>query len=248
MIAPKPTIFQGEIDVAVSNVTDGSMRLPLQDPTSADNLSKWLGRVGIGPQQTVGLMISYSDTRHYDEIATVTKAQAGALVPEGWTAADALVTTEKGCALLLPTADCYPVVLHDPVHGVLVLAHMGWQSTDADLTQKLIAYLGEHHASRPDELRVYIGPGIAGKSYRFNEFAQLTDLRWKDHLHHGELTGIDLLSYNVAALQNAGVKPEYIEVAGIDTAKDDDYFSNYASQRLGSKLPDGRFMTIAVMT
>lgn len=243
----EPIVFHEDIIVAVSTVDDGDMRLPLDKPASAENLAKWLPEVGIAAEQTIGLLINYDDSFTYDVIKEVTSQQAGVLQSVGWVAADALITREKGCALLLPTADCYPVTFYDAEHRVLALAHLGWQSTDADLAEKLVSYLKENYSIDPAKLCINIGPGIAGDSYRFADLAQLTDHRWQEHLHHGELTGIDLLSYNLAALKRAGVQPEHIEVAGINTAQADEYFSNYATKRLGSSLPDGRFMTVAMM-
>src|SRR5438552_230753 len=45
--------------------------------------------------------------------------------------ADVLVTTTPGIVLAILAADCVPLVLHDPVAGVLACVHAGWRGTAA---------------------------------------------------------------------------------------------------------------------
>ena len=49
-------------------------------------------------------------------------------------AADALVTASPGVVLAILTADCVPIVLHDPVAGVLACVHAGWRGTVAGVS------------------------------------------------------------------------------------------------------------------
>src|SRR6202050_265769 len=44
---------------------------------------------------------------------------------------DALVTSTPGVVLAILTADCVPIVMHDPVAGVLACVHAGWRGTVA---------------------------------------------------------------------------------------------------------------------
>ena len=53
--------------------------------------------------------------------------------------ADALVTTSPGVMLAILTADCVPIVLHDPVAGVLACVHAGWRGTVAGVTAATLA-------------------------------------------------------------------------------------------------------------
>ena len=53
--------------------------------------------------------------------------------------ADALVTRSPGVLLAILTADCVPIVLHDPVAGVLACVHAGWRGTVAGITAATLA-------------------------------------------------------------------------------------------------------------
>src|SRR6266700_3875888 len=53
--------------------------------------------------------------------------------------ADALVTASPGVMLAILTADCVPIVLHDPVAGVLACVHAGWRGTVAGVTAAAVA-------------------------------------------------------------------------------------------------------------
>jgi len=73
---------------------------------------------------------------------------------------DGAVTGEPGILLTTGHADCLPVYLYDPVHHAIGLAHAGWKGTLANIAQALAAKMVQHFASRPSEIKAYIGPGI----------------------------------------------------------------------------------------
>ncbi len=59
--------------------------------------------------------------------------------------ADALVTAVPGVALSVLTADCQPVLMADPVAGVIGAAHAGWKGAIAgvlDATVEAMVALG----------------------------------------------------------------------------------------------------------
>lgn len=219
------------------------------EPEAAARMEAWVPKAGFDPHQVVGLRISYGDEKTYDVIRQVDSAVGhGVTAIDGWVDADALITTNPGVALLLPTADCYPVVLYDPNQKVLALLHLGWQSTDADMVRKVIDHMVTDFGADPKGMHVYVGPGITKESYRFAELAQQTDPRWSEHLHHAESSvGIDLLGYNLAALKTWGISDRNITVAGINTASDDRYYSHYGTHKLQKPVEDGRFVTVAMI-
>jgi YfiH family protein len=79
--------------------------------------------------------------------------------------ADALVTTAPGVVLAILTADCVPIVLHDPVAGVLACVHAGWRGTVAGVTAAAVAALRDL-GSRPSDLVAGLGPAIAADRYQ----------------------------------------------------------------------------------
>jgi len=79
--------------------------------------------------------------------------------------ADALVTCSPGVVLAILTADCVPVVLHDPVAGVLACVHAGWRGTVARVPAAALAAM-QALGSRPSDVIAGIGPAIAPARYQ----------------------------------------------------------------------------------
>ena len=79
--------------------------------------------------------------------------------------ADALVTTSPGVVLAILTADCVPIVLHDPVAGVLACVHAGWRGTAAGVTAAALAALRDL-GTRPSDVIAGIGPAIGADRYQ----------------------------------------------------------------------------------
>jgi len=98
---------------------------------------------------------------------------------------DALVTARPGMALLIRTADCIPLFLVDPSRGVAGIAHVGWRGLGLRLPQRLLAAFRHGFHSRPEALRVAVGPAIRACCYevesefvgRFAPFVQPRDGR-----------------------------------------------------------------------
>jgi YfiH family protein len=79
--------------------------------------------------------------------------------------ADTLVTRTPGVVLAILTADCVPVVLHDPVAGVLACVHAGWRGTVAGVSAAALAAM-ENLGAHPRDVVAGIGPAIAATSYQ----------------------------------------------------------------------------------
>jgi YfiH family protein len=80
-------------------------------------------------------------------------------------ATDALVTRTPGLVLASLTADCVPIVLHDPVAGVLACVHAGWRGTVARVSAAAVAAM-QNLGSRPADVIAGIGPAIAATRYQ----------------------------------------------------------------------------------
>lgn len=87
--------------------------------------------------------------------------------PEGWDErprADAAVTDVPGVALTVLTADCAPVLLHDPDAGVIGAAHAGWRGAlDGVLEATLDAM--ERLGARRGRVAAAVGPTISQRAY-----------------------------------------------------------------------------------
>ncbi len=78
---------------------------------------------------------------------------------------DALVVRSPGVVLAILTADCVPIVLHDPVAGVLACVHVGWRGTIARVSAAAVAAM-RTLGSRPADVIAGIGPAIPAVRYQ----------------------------------------------------------------------------------
>ena len=98
---------------------------------------------------------------HEATVRCVTGADRGKgfTVPVDYTA-DALVTGEPGLSLMVFSADCIILLLHDPVTRSVGAVHAGWRGTALDLPAKTVGEMGRLFGARPEDIRVAIGAGI----------------------------------------------------------------------------------------
>lgn len=110
----------------------------------------------------------FAQQTHSDHIQKVTLADGGKGVfdyADAIADTDALYTKDKGVCLGVFHADCVPVLIADPISGLVCAIHAGWQGTVKEITGKSIAYLKEHEGVNPENLKVYIGASICKKNF-----------------------------------------------------------------------------------
>lgn len=78
--------------------------------------------------------------------------------------ADALVTATPGLAIAVITADCTPVLLHDPAARVVGAVHAGWRGALAGVLEATVAAMLALGAT-PSRITAAIGPSIRQPSY-----------------------------------------------------------------------------------
>jgi len=78
---------------------------------------------------------------------------------------DALVTRTPGVLLAILTADCVPIVLHDPVAGVLACVHAGWRGTVARVSAVALAAM-KSLGARPSQVIAGVGPAVPPARYQ----------------------------------------------------------------------------------
>nr|WP_305481274.1 polyphenol oxidase family protein [Paramuribaculum intestinale] len=77
---------------------------------------------------------------------------------------DALVTNLPRTPLLIHTADCVPIILHDPHTHTIAAIHAGWRGAIADITTHTVnamTTLGAH----PSHIIAAMGPAICPKCF-----------------------------------------------------------------------------------
>ena len=99
---------------------------------------------------------------HRDDVRVVTAADCGKGLwrPQDYDSADALITDVPGVPLVVFSADCNVILLHDPVRRVVGAAHAGWRGTAAGIAGKTVRAMCEAYGCAPADIRAAIGPAI----------------------------------------------------------------------------------------
>ncbi|MCR5312176.1 MAG: peptidoglycan editing factor PgeF [Bacteroidaceae bacterium] len=160
---------------------------------------------------------------------------------------DAVCTNLPKVCVCVSTADCIPVLISDPVHGVVSAVHAGWRGTVKRIVKENLDALTSRYGTNPADCQAIIGPGISLDAFEvgdevYEEFRnagfnmELISKRFpttstseatKEKWH------IDLPLCNKLQLMECGVKEENIHLSGICTYnQSDDFFS---ARKLGIK-------------
>jgi YfiH family protein len=89
--------------------------------------------------------------------------------PDGaWSAGegDALITNRPGLALCAQTADCTPVLLHDPENQAIAAIHAGWRGVIARVIPAALDAMREAYGTQARAVRAAIGPAVSRPNYR----------------------------------------------------------------------------------
>lgn len=73
---------------------------------------------------------------------------------------DGTVTNEEGVTLVCFSADCTPVLLHDPVTHAIAAVHSGWRGTAAGIVRRAVEKMTAEFGTEPENLEAAIGPCI----------------------------------------------------------------------------------------
>jgi hypothetical protein len=159
---------------------------------------------------------------------------------------DALVTNLPGLALVVTTADCLPLLIHDPIRGAVAAVHAGWRGTAKRIAARTLAAMAAAYGTEPADCLVAIGPGIRGCCYEVD--AVVTDAMavalstWAEHAvatRPGHFR-LDIPGVNRAILIEAGVQPGRIADVGLCTACRTDLFFSHRAE----KPRTGRMMNL----
>ncbi|MBD2039120.1 peptidoglycan editing factor PgeF [Microcoleus sp. FACHB-672] len=88
--------------------------------------------------------------------------------PQNFFEADGLATQNSQQAVWVCSADCTPLLIADSQTGQVAAVHAGWRGTAAKIVPQAIARLQEE-GSQLHQLRVAMGPAIAGEVYQVSE-------------------------------------------------------------------------------
>ena len=106
---------------------------------------------------------------HGSRVIGISREQRGNLYTAAVDSADGLITCDPGVALAVYTADCTPVLLHDPVRGAIGAVHAGWRGTAADIAGEAVRKMCEAFGCLPANINAAIGPCISKCCYETDQ-------------------------------------------------------------------------------
>lgn len=127
------------------------------------------------------VMVSVKQVHGTEALVVDQPVGQGDFFEGGW---DALVTNQPGVIVTVRTADCVPVLLHDPVQRVVAAVHAGWRGAIAGIVPKTVALLVNRFGATVERLRMAIGPSAGLCCYEVDEpvLSRLreVDPEWRD--------------------------------------------------------------------
>lgn len=154
---------------------------------------------------------------HSDIVRVVTDADCNGFCHRDYPECDALVTNTPGVALLIFTADCTPLLFHDPVTGAVGAAHAGWRGTAQAIGPKTVQAMVDAFGCDPKNIRAAIGPNIGFCHFETDaDVPQAMVAAFGEEVNafiekRGEKYHLDLKAINALILRRAGV--EHIEIS-----------------------------------
>ena len=148
--------------------------------------------------------------------------------------ADAVLTDEKGVLLLIQTADCQAVMLHDPVKGVVGNIHAGWRGSVAGIIGKTIRTMTKRYGSRAQDILAGVGPSLGPCCAEFVNYAtEIPESLWiyKDNRHY-----FDFWAISQNQLEEEGVNRENICLSRLCTVCNKDLFFSFRRDKLTGRL------------
>ena len=200
-----------------------------------ENYRRFFGCTGAVPERAV-----LSLQVHRDDVRLCTAADAGkGLVRERDYEADALITAERDLPLVVFSADCGILLLHDPEAGCVGAVHAGWRGCAAGIVEKTVREMVRLLGARPERIRAAVGPCIGKCCFETDsdvpEAMQASALGAEAEPYwerRGTKYHVDLAGLNRQWLLHAGVAPEHIDVCGLCTACRPDLF--WSHRKMGN--------------
>lgn len=158
--------------------------------------------------------------KHSNKIKIVKSASLknGITVFDGF---DSLITSVKGVALGIRTADCCPILFYEPGAKIIAAVHAGWKGSLLGISGKMVGEIGKMGGIR-EKITCVIGPHICSKCYGIpKERQKLFEAR---DVKGGSL---DLTTVNLDQLLKEGVRKENIEIMPDCTFHQNERFFSY---------------------
>ncbi|MBV5319899.1 MAG: peptidoglycan editing factor PgeF [Chlorobium phaeobacteroides] len=182
-----------------------------------NNIALLCDELAIEPRQ-----LAWSEQVHGTSILEVT-------APGAYRGYDALITSVADIYLSIFTADCYPVLVYDPVHLAVGAVHAGWKGTAGEIVVKTVSLMQRRFNTCPENCLAYIGTGISQPAY---EVSRETSVLFPASCRIASPGGddafmLDLAQANHEQLLSSGIPDKNIERSPFCTYRNADLFYSY---------------------
>jgi polyphenol oxidase len=159
-----------------------------------------------------------------------------ATIPPPQTSADGLITSKKGVAIGILTADCIPAFFYDPYQKVIGVAHAGWRGLKAGILSQMVSLFLASFGSKIQFIQVAIGPTIRPCCYEvgpelqsvFSMFYFVPKGKSKGH--------VDLVGYAKEELIHCGIRPQNLFDSTICTVCQNKHFFSYRRESTKERI------------
>ena len=125
---------------------------------------------------------------------------------------DGLLTDVPGLWISIRTADCFPILIADPVQHVVAAVHAGWRGTVAQIAYLAVQRMRQDYGSHPTNLIAAIGPGISRCCFEVG--TEVAEHFQRSEIEFGKTNPkVDLKAANHGQLIEAGLNPTNISTA-----------------------------------
>ena len=173
-----------------------------------ENYRRFCAAVGTDAQRVV-----LSKQIHEDGVRHVTEADAGKGLwqERDYSSVDGMVTDAPHLPLVVFSADCNVILLHDPVRGTIGACHAGWRGTALGIAAKTVREMVRLFGCDTANIHAAIGPAIGQCCFETDADvpealqAALGDevspyITWDTQKYH-----VDLKAINALWLRKSGV-------------------------------------------
>ena len=182
---------------------------------------------------------TYVHQHHSDIIMEVASSDIGKGVNsfEEGLECDALYTRIKGVPLCIFHADCVPIFFIDEKEDLVGIIHAGFKGTIKHIAYKAVKEVASKEKLNIEDLKFYIGPFRMKQSFAIDDETKATIIEagFIDAIIDGHF---DNGLANILDLRKLGIKDSQIQLANMDTVKDDRFYSAY------QKTPVGRLVSL----
>ena len=211
-----------------------SMNIAIKEGETEENVEKNLSILASALHFSLDDLVLTRQT-HTDIVRVVTREDHLSIFHRDYPECDGLVTNDPGTALMIFTADCTPILFHDPVTGAVGACHAGWKGTAQDIGGKTVAAMVREFGCDPKNIRAAIGPNIGQCCFETDRDVPLAMIEAygqeaAEHIRPaGDKYYVNLKEINALALRRRGVA--HIDISESCTMCEHDRFWSHRYTR-----------------